>query len=678
MFILEERMYFVYNVGMDLKQLKISDKKIAILYQMKIDSAHDLLLHYPFRYEENIVLPLEAWVVGERVCFEAMIISRARVTRYGYKRSATRFKVLYEGVELDITLFNRPWVNAFQIENMITIFGKYEGNYKVTCMNYNSQPLQEQLGMIPVYNVKDGITQKEMRKFIKSALQSCTILDFISDDLREKYRLLHRKEALLQIHYPSDKKMLKDSLRTLKYEEFLKFQLQMQYMKTLNTSKTGLSKHFDQERVSQFIEALPYQLTKGQKQACVEILEDLKATHIMYRLIQGDVGCGKTVVAAICMYASVLANTQAAMMAPTEILAKQHYHNLKKMFAHTNMHISILYSSMKSKEKNAVLQALHNGEIDIIVGTHALFQEDVVYHNLGLVVADEQHRFGVEQRRKLLEKGHKVDFLLMSATPIPRTLAVSLYGDMDVSTIETLPAGRKSIQTIYIKEDSLRSVLMDILKMIDEGTQCYIVAPAIENNEEYSMRNVFDLYKSMNDVLGKKYRLSLLHGKMSSEEKDTIMQDFLDHQYDILITTTVIEVGVDVKNANIMIIYDAHRFGMSQIHQLRGRVGRGSEQGFCYLVSGTKDKEAQSRLQICANTNDGFAIAAADLSLRGPGDLLGVRQSGISSFLLGDIIKDSAILETAKQDAQYILAHLSQYPLIKAFVSKKDYTSYLD
>lgn len=663
---------------MNLKMLKISDKKISILNQMKIDSAEDLLTHYPFRYEENIIKPFDEWVAGERVCFEAMIISAARVTRYGYKKSATKFKVLYDQVELDITLFNRPWTSAFQLEKVISIFGKYEGNYRVTCMNYNSQPINEQIGMIPVYNVKDGINQKDIRKYIASALTQCSISEFVPEEYRNKYRLISRRNALYQIHTPNNKEALKQSLRTLKYEEFLKFQLQMQYMKSLNVEANGLAKIFEQSDIDLMISKLPYKLTEGQESAINDILNDLRSEHVMYRLVQGDVGCGKTLVAAVGMYACVCSKHQAAMLAPTEILAKQHYHNLVKLFDGYDIRIAVLYSSMKAKEKSDVLAQLQAGNIDIIVGTHALFQDDVIYDNLGIVVADEQHRFGVEQRRKLLEKGDKVDFLLMSATPIPRTLAVSIYGDMDVSTIDTLPVGRKEIKTTYVKEDSLRSVLTDILQMIDQGTQCYIVAPAIEKNEEYSMRNVFELYESMNQVLGRKYRIGLLHGKMNSEEKDEIMQDFLDHHYDMLITTTVIEVGVDVKNANIMIIYDAHRFGMSQIHQLRGRVGRGKEQGYCYLISGTKDAESQKRLQIVADTNNGFEISQADLSIRGPGDLLGIRQSGISGFILGDIINDHAILETAKDDAVTILAKIDEYPLIKAFVLKKDYTSYLD
>lgn len=663
---------------MELKKLKISENKTQLFEKMGIHCVEDLLHHYPFRYEEREMKPFREWQTGENVCFEAMILSCASVNRYAYKRSVTRFKVMYEEEELRITLFNRPWTSGFVPEKRISVFGRYEGNNNVIAMNYNFQPIKEQLGIIPVYNTIEGLSQKDFISNMRKALSICQLPQFVPSFYCEKYHLISLRDALIQIHIPKDKEHLKQSLRALKYEEFLRFQLQMQIAKKSNVQKKGIGKQFDEKKIGQMIHSLPYELSEGQKQAIQEVLSDLKAEHVMYRLVQGDVGCGKTTVAAIAMYACILSKRQAVMMAPTEILAKQHYQNLSQMFERFSIRIGILYSSMKQKERQHMLHQIAQGEVDLIVGTHSLFQEEVVYHNLGLVIADEQHRFGVEQRRKLLEKGDKVDFLLMSATPIPRTLAVSLYGDMEVSTITTLPKGRKKVNTVYVKEDSLRSVLPEILSNLDQGMQCYVVAPAIEAKEEYRMRNVFELYENMNQVLGKKYRIALLHGKMSSDEKDCIMEQFLHREFSILITTTVIEVGVDVKNANIMVIYDAHRFGMSQIHQLRGRVGRGNQQGWCYLLSASKDPDAIQRLSVMESTNDGFAIAKADLLMRGPGDLLGVRQSGAASFLLGDVVKDQAILEVTRKDAEEILLHIDEYEEIKAFVEKKDYTSYLD
>ncbi len=352
-------------------------------------------------------------------------------------------------------------------------------------------------------------------------------------------------------------------------------------------------------------------------------------------------------------------------------MAKQHADSLKTLFKDFEVRVDVLYSSLKTNEKNDVLQRLKNNEIDILVGTHALFQEDVKFHDLGMVVADEQHRFGVGQRRKLIEKGDKVDFLLMSATPIPRTLALSLYGDMDVSTIQELPKGRMPITTKLIRSSSMASVLPEILRLIDEGNQCYVVCPAIEKNEETNVKNVTEIYEGMKATLGKKYTLGLLHGKMNTQEKDQVMETFKKQETQILVSTTVIEVGVDVPSANIMVIYDAHRFGLSQIHQLRGRVGRGTQKGWCYLLSPTKEEDSIRRLKILEQISDGFEISKADLALRGPGDILGTRQSGIPGFILGDVIQDANILEVARDDAYHVLTHLQDYPTCERYLREQ-------
>lgn len=663
---------------MDLKEIKVTPKKKEILNSMGIDSVEDLLTHYPFRYEENVVKPFDEWEKEEKVFFEGLIISSPRLSRFGYKKSVTRFKVLYDEEEIDLTLFNRPWIQNFKVNSKITISGKYEGNYKVTVMQYNSQPIEEQLGIVPVYNVKDGINQRDLRKYMKNALEAFQIGNFIPADLQQKYKLIDKHKALYYIHFPVKREMLKQSMRCLKYEEFLKFQLKMQYYKHQNEEITKQAKEFDEAKIYKAIDNLPFKLTDDQMNAIKDILEDLKSNHIMYRLVQGDVGSGKTLVAVMAMYASALAGQQSAFLAPTEILAKQHMANVSKVLEPYGVHVELLFSSLATKEKKRVNKELRNGEIDVIVGTHALFQNEVEYHNLGLVIADEQHRFGVEQRRKLLEKGENVDFLLMSATPIPRTLATSLYGDMDVSSIEELPKGRKPIITTLVKESSMRTILQDVLSYIDEGNQCYIVCPAIERNDEYVMRNVEELYENMRSTLPEKYRMHYLHGKMSTEEKDEIMQSFVNKEFDILIATSVIEVGVDVKDANIMVIYDAERFGLSQIHQLRGRVGRGDKQGYCYLLTKSKDPDSLKRLQILCDSNDGFEISKQDLMIRGPGDMLGKRQSGIPGFILGDIIMDDNILEVAKQDATDLLGNLDHYPQIKQYILKKELTSFID
>lgn len=659
---------------MELKALRISDKKIEILNNMNIFQAEDLLTYYPFRYEVSEFIPRKDWQKDMKISMEAMIITHAKVIRFRGKQSITRFKVVFEEEEFDVSIFNRPWVSAFEVGKTISIFGKYEGGSRITAMTYNFKPLKEQLGIFPVYNIREGITQKDIIKYIEKAwnvLQD-QVEDFLPKDILEKYRLIPKKQALYFIHHPGKSEALRQSLRHLKYEEFFKFQLAMQAIKSQEKEVVkGCEKHFDVEDVMELKNSLTFSLTDDQEKVIEEILEDLASEKVMYRMVQGDVGCGKTLVAAFGLYACVLSHKQAAFLAPTEILAKQHYKNLLETFKDVDVQIDVLYSSLKPADKKAVLQRLKNNETDILVGTHALFQDDVDFHDLGMVVADEQHRFGVSQRRKMLEKGDKVDFLFMSATPIPRTLAISLYGDMDVSTIQHLPKGRMPITTKLVKSRSMGPILEEVLEKIDEGNQCYVVCPAIEKNEDYDIKNVNDIYDGMKKTIGRMYSIGLLHGKMNTQEKDAVMQDFVDGKIQILISTTVIEVGVDVKNANIMVIYDANRFGLSQIHQLRGRVGRGQKPGYCYLLSNTSDPDTMKRLKICEKTSDGFEIAREDLKLRGPGDILGTRQSGVPGFILGDVIQDANILEVARDDAAYALKHMEEdrYTSLKSYIN---------
>lgn len=598
---------------MELKELRISEKKRALLHTMGIENAMDLLTYYPFRYESVETKPRKEWQKEDRIALEGVILNRARVIRLKGKQSVTKFKLLYEEEELDIAIFNRPWISAFTVGKTITLIAKYEGGSRMTALQYNFQPLQEQLGIFPVYNVKEGISQKDIRKYIDKAwlAQQESIKEFLPMEYLQKYRLISRSQALYFIHHPKNMEAVKQSLRHLKYEEFLKFQITMQALKAQEKEVVhGHEKRFDNEEVMDLQKTLAFSLTEDQIKTIEEILADLKSDHIMYRMVQGDVGCGKTLVAAFGMYACVLAHKQAAFLAPTEILAKQHGNNLKKIFHDYEIQVEVLYASLKTQEKKDILERLARNEIDILVGTHALFQEGVEFHDLGMVVADEQHRFGVAQRKKMLEKGDKVDFLLMSATPIPRTLAISLYGDMDVSTIQTLPSGRQKITTKLVHARSMSSILDFVLEKIDEGNQCYVVCPAIEKNEDYEIRNVTDIYQGMQASLGRRYQIGLLHGKMSAQEKDAVMKAFVEGDLQILVSTTVIEVGVDVANANIMVIYDAHRFGLSQIHQLRGRVGRGSQPGYWFLLSDSKDPDSLQRLKVCEKTNDGFADCA--------------------------------------------------------------------
>lgn len=667
---------------MELSEIRISEKKQAVLATMNIHSVQDLLTYYPFRYDIIEALPYADWKKDEKVALSGIITTRARVIRLGGKRSMTKFKLLNKDGEFDISLFNRPWISQFKLNEHVSVIGKYEGKNRVTATQYYFKPLKELVGMTPVYNLKEGITQRDMKGYIAKAWQALgnTITDFIPNPYIEKYRLISRKDAIYYIHHPESHESVKQALRHLKYEEFLRFQLVMQAMKEQEALVVkGHAKQFQADDVWELKHSLSFQLTNDQQQAIEDILNDLMSEKVMYRMLQGDVGCGKTLVAAFGMYACILAHKQAALMAPTEILAKQHANSLAKLFADFDVVVEVLYSSLKTAEKNALLERLKNNEIDILVGTHALFQEDVKFYDLGMVVADEQHRFGVGQRRRLIEKGDKVDFLLMSATPIPRTLALSLYGDMDVSTIQELPSGRMPITTKLVSSSSMGPILPDILRLIDEGNQCYVVCPAIEKNEETNVKNVTEIFEGMKSSLGKRYEIALLHGRMSAQEKDEVMRDFKARKIQILVSTTVIEVGVDVPSANIMVIYDAHRFGLSQIHQLRGRVGRGNQKGWCFLLSATKEADSLRRLRVLEKTCDGFEIARYDLALRGPGDILGTRQSGVPGFILGDVIQDAKILEVARDDAANLWKHIDRYKHIQTYISEQlNKGAYLD
>lgn len=655
---------------MELKAIT-TPKKIEILKAMGIESVEDVLVHYPFRYENHERKPIEDWKIGEKIFTSGVICSSARVIRLGGKKSMTRFSMMIDEEEFLCSIFNRPWTNIFPVGKTMTISGVYQGSNKITLTNINSLPIDDQLGLQPVYSTTQSLSQKDWIKLIDKALEVYLdkIEERIPEEYRLKYRLLSRKEALYYIHKPKTHHALVQALRTLKYEEFLIFQCCMQIERSENMKNQGVGKEFLNDDVYELARNLSFELTEDQKKCIDEILRDLHASTCMMRLLQGDVGCGKTLVAAFAAYGCVCAHKQVAFMAPTEILAKQHASSLSKVYEGFGVRLKLYCSSLKKNEKEQILKELKEGQIDILVGTHALFQDDVHYADLGLVITDEQHRFGVEQRRKLLNKGKKVDMLLMSATPIPRTLASSIYGDLDVSTIREYPKGRNITQTYYIASKSMKPILKDVLLKIHEGEQCYVVCPSIEENEDYKMSSVVSIYEGMCSVL-KDYRIGLLHGQMKSEEKDEVMGRFLSHELDILVATSVIEVGVDVKDANIMVIYDAHRFGLSQIHQLRGRVGRGKRQGICYLLSDTKDEESIARLKKLEACHDGFELSMYDLQIRGPGDILGKRQSGLPSFILGDLIQDSNILNRARDDAMEIVKKIEDYPTLKKICEK--------
>ncbi|WP_242324915.1 ATP-dependent DNA helicase RecG [Faecalibaculum rodentium] len=656
---------------MELTELKLTARRFGLLQKMGITTLEQLLKTYPFRYESHEQLPFDQWQKGDTVGFAGLIASRPAVIRLGKNRTMTRFTVISWNQELQVTVFNRPWLNAFPFGETIHIRGTYNGEGKVTAMQAQKKPLEE--GLVPVYSMTKGMKPADMPAILDKALEHLDQLpDLVPPDLRRRYRLLDKDTSYRWIHRPPDEKRLHLAIRTLKYEEFLCFQCAVQSESALGQRKTP--RMFDQALADAFLDQFPYDLTADQRQAIEDVWSDQRRDTTMYRLVQGDVGSGKTVVAMAAIRACELSGAQSAMMAPTEILARQHLKTLQS----AGIEAKLLVSSLSRKEKQEVLEGLKTGTVSVVVGTHSLFQDPVEFADLGLVVADEQQRFGVSQRRQLLEKGKGADFLMMSATPIPRTYAHFLYGDIALSAVKTMPAGRKPVETRYVRGQSMKPVLKDVLQGLKEGRQCYVVAPAIDENLELDIKGVTSLYEGMVKVLGKDWTIGLLHGRMSAAEKEEVMTRFKAGDIHILVSTTVIEVGIDVAKATMMVIYDAHRFGLSTIHQLRGRCARGPVQGTCWLLSATKDMSAIERLQKLQELRDGFAISEYDLQLRGPGDLLGTRQSGLPAFVLGDFEKDPAIMEAAVQDAAAMLARRDWPPLMEYVRQARDSVRYID
>lgn len=641
---------------MNIIDLKLTDKRKLICEKLGFNSSRDILSYYPFKYEEYEITPYDSFKQGSQVVFECELLTSPSTFRKGYM-SISKFSVLCEDNELLVTIFNRPWVRNLRVNDKLTIIGKYEGGNKVTAFNYYAKDAQSVTGIIPTYSLKEGINQNEIKKLIKYTYDKSDdqLIDEIPNDLIKSHQLLDYRSAIENIHFPKNKQLLQKSLSRLKYEEFLRFYVALNVIKGNNEGINKQCKKFDIDKVNDFINSFGYELTNDQNRAKDDILSDLESNKIMYRLIQGEVGCGKTAVAMIGLYANYLAGYQGALMAPTEILAKQHYETLNCALSPFGVRVGVLYSSMPNE--NSVKEDIENGMIDIIVGTHALFSKDVTYNKLGLVIADEQHRFGVKQRKALKDKGENTDFVLMSATPIPRTLASAVYGDMDISTIETMPKGRKGCKTYLIKENSVRSILDEIKQTLKQGRQVYIIAAAIDKSDNYKAKDVHGLFNALNEEL-KPYNTFLLHGKLNTYEKDIIMDKFNRNEIQVLISTTVVEVGINVKNATMMIIYDADKFGLSQLHQLRGRVQRGNYEGSCYLLTNSKEENVINRLDVLCKNNDGFAISYEDLKLRGPGDILGTRQSGVPAFVLGNIIEDGKFINAAKIDANTICNNL--------------------
>ncbi len=630
------------------------------LHELGIETLEDLVMTFPYRHEDFRLKNLAETPHNERVTVEGRVESEPSLLFLGKNKSRLQVRLLAGQHLIKAVFFNQAYLKTkLELGQVVTVTGKWDrGRQVVNVTTFSSGPKTDQQDFEPVYSLKGTINQKTFRKFMRLALDELAqvLIDVLPESLRITYRLPGISEALEGIHFPQNVDHSKNARRRFVYEELLIFQLKMQAIKKVRKEQNkGNSVAYDNNQLKKLIETLPYELTNAQKRVVNEICRDLKEPHRMNRLLQGDVGSGKTVVAAISLYAVITAGYQGALMAPTEILAEQHASSLDEWLSPMGVRMALLTGSTKTKARRIVLENLEAGNIDLLIGTHALIQPDVLFNQLGLVITDEQHRFGVEQRRVLKEKGEDPDVLFMTATPIPRTLAITAFGEMDVSIIDEMPAGRKEIDTHWMKEDQLHKIIVRLTRELANGRQAYIICPLIEESEKLDVQNVVDVYTMMSAALGKDYTVGLMHGRLHSDEKEGVMREFSEGKVQVLVSTTVVEVGVNVPNATFMIIFDAERFGLAQLHQLRGRVGRGEHQSYCILLADPKSEEGKERMMSMTETNDGFVLAEKDLELRGPGDFFGRKQSGLPEFKVADLVHDYRALNTAKVDAEKML-----------------------
>ena len=642
----------------ELKDVKsIGPKSLSLLNKININTIEDLVTHYPFRYdvlERNDLSEVED---GGKIIIDGKVESIPILMRFKAGLNKMNFRLVTPSGVVGVSIFNRAFLKSqLTVGTGITVIGKLDKSKNViTASDIKMGVLSNKVRIEPVYHCTSGLTNKNISTFINMALlmHGKEIPDYIPGEYIEKYNFLNKKTALNVIHNPSTSEKLKEVTVRLKYEELFEFMFKINYLKQQNKKeKNGLERVIDRSKIDKFIKSIPFELTGDQLKAVEEILGDLEASSRMNRLLQGDVGSGKTIVAFIGMLANHYSGYQSALMAPTEILAMQHYLNLKKFLEKEDIRIELLTGSTTKKDKTEIYKGLKDGSIHMVIGTHALIQDEVEYHNLGLVITDEQHRFGVHQRANLQNKGIKPDVLYMSATPIPRTYALTIFGDMDVSTIKERPKGRQKIDTYLKSTAEIKEVLGMMYDELKEGHQVYVIAPLIEESENSDLTNVCELRDKMKLAFGEHYKIDIVHGKMSSGAKDLIMDQFKNNDVQILISTTVVEVGVDVPNATTMVIFDADRFGLSTLHQLRGRVGRGTSKSQCILIS---DSDAE-RLKIMETVDDGFEISEEDFKLRGHGDLFGTKQSGDMAFKIASIKSDYKILLQAKKDSkEYLL-----------------------
>ena len=638
----------------DLQEVSgIGEKTIPLLNKLGIYNRNDLLNYYPFRYDVLRRSDISNLKDGDKTIIDGFIEGQPTMIYLPKGLKKIIFRINTREIILNISLYNQVYIySELKSGKEVTIIGKYNKlKNTILASEIRFELLSKKPKIEPIYYTTNGLSRKNISKFICNLLESSyEVENYIPSIYMDKYKFNDKKWALKQLHFPSDIVDYKKAKQQLKYEELFRYLYRIAVMKNNQNKTIGIKRNINPKEVYEITKKLEFELTIDQFSSIDEIINDLNSEKQMNRLLQGDVGSGKTIVAFLGIYANYLSGYQSALMAPTSILANQHYKDALKLFENTNMRIDILTSNTSSKAKKEIYNKLKNGELDLIIGTHSLIQENIEYNNLGLVITDEQHRFGVNQRTELKNKGKSPDVLLLSATPIPRTYALTIYGDIDVSSIKSKPRGRKDVITHFKKDSEITEVLKMMKQELDLKHQIYVIAPSIlEDNRD--AETVEDLTNKMNLAFGKIAKIQMIHGKLTNQEKDNIMTEFAKGNIDILISTTVIEVGVNVPNTSMIVIFNANLFGLSTLHQLRGRVGRSNIQSYCILLS----KEEQERLKMLENCNDGFEISKYDFLNRGEGDLFGTRQSGEIGLVLANINRDYQLLMRVKQDVDEYL-----------------------
>ncbi|AMB98966.1 ATP-dependent DNA helicase RecG [Aerococcus urinaehominis] len=659
----------------------VGQAKADLLAKLNITTIQDLLYHFPFRYQDISVKDLHQLVDGQEATLAGIVRTEPVVQYYGGKKSRLSVRLAVGPDLVQVTIFNQPYLKKnFVIGESVYVYGKYEAGRQQLLAYRVFNHHQEDDQMAAIYPTTAKLSQKTIQDLVTQALVGYQDLipEILPQAISDHYQLMGHRQAVGQVHFPDSEAASLQARRQIKYQEFFLYQLGLQWRRlSQRQHELGAQIRYNNQELIAFIQTIPFELTSDQKKVVNEICADLRQTYPMNRLLQGDVGSGKTIVATIAIYATAIAGYQSALMVPTEILADQHFQSIQAIFDQTPVQVALLTGSTKAKDRRQILAGLAEGSIHVVVGTHALIQDDVAFRRLGLAIIDEQHRFGVNQRAALRQKSQEeaANLLYMTATPIPRTLEITIMGDMDVSKIKALPSGRQPIQTLWVRPSQADRVQDQVWGQLKAGHQVYIICPLIQESESLEVQNAENIYQDYQAQYGDYFGVGLLHGKMTNEEKDQVMADFQANRCQILVATTVVEVGVNVPNATFMVILDADRFGLAQLHQLRGRIGRGAWASTCVLIADPKTENGKQRMQIMTQSTDGFYLSQQDLELRGAGDYFGTKQSGLPRFKLADPIGDQVMLGYARRDAGQVArdmqANPQLYPQLQAWLSQQ-------